>query len=439
MRVPAGNFAAAPRQNFAVPASCRVTGIARPTRNSEIGFELWLPDNWTGRYVQLGNGGFAGNIDQPSLANEIRRGNAAAMTDTGHKAGEFDASWALGHPEKILDYGYRSIKVTSDAAHELIRAYYRRPVSHSYFVGCSNGGRQALMAAQRYPGDWDGILAGSPAVGWTQQLAIFAAIQHRLRSDPRNWIQTERLLAIQRVALASCTRKALKCEVDLGRLSCRRGTDRNCLSVEQAASLGLIQSGPSGRHGALASGFDPRWAAVPDNWDRWILNADREAPSDLVFATQAFRFLILDRPNWRVEFFHAAQDFARASNRPVDGQRLADVLDAANPDLTRFAARGGKIIAYVGLADAAVSPFAGVAYYQNVASRMGGIAATKGFFAPVRRAWHGALPGRSRTKCFRPSMGLSRVEHRRAPRRPPCARNLGRGPPGAPDFDCRQI
>ena len=115
-KVSSGPYEPRPGTRFELPTSCRVRGVARPTRDSQIGFELWLPDGWNGRFVQLGNGGFAGNIDHPSLANEIRRGNAAAMTDTGHKASEFDASWALGHPQKAIDYGYRSIKVTADTA-----------------------------------------------------------------------------------------------------------------------------------------------------------------------------------------------------------------------------------------------------------------------------------------------------------------------------------
>jgi len=379
-RVPAGSFAAAPGLRLPVPGSCRLTAIARPTRDSEIGFELWLPDEWSGRYVQLGNGGFAGNIDHPSLASEIRRGNAAAMTDTGHKADQFDASWALGHPQKIVDYGYRSIKATADAAHRLMRLYYGRAAARRYFVGCSNGGRQALMAAELYPGDWDGILAGSPAVGWTEQLAAFAAIQHRLRSDPRNWIPAQGLASIEQLARASCAPGQVRCKVDVRRLKCSGESGGHCLSPAQAATLELIQSGPAPRPGGLATGFDPRWAAVPGNWDRWILNRDSRAPSDLAFATQAFRYLILDRPGWSIGDFDPARDFARASDRPVAGRRLADVLDAANPDLRRFAARGGKIILYVGLADAVLSPFAGIAYYRNVAARMGGTARAQLFF-----------------------------------------------------------
>jgi feruloyl esterase len=159
-----------------VPEFCRVQGEAQPTAASQIGFEVWLPaSGWNGRYYQLGNGGFAGNIHQPALAAELRRGNAVAATDTGHRANAFDASWALHQPEKIVDYGYRSIQETSRAAQELVREYYGSPARFRYFTGCSNGGRQAFMAAQRFAEEWDGILAGAPAYDWTRQLATFAA------------------------------------------------------------------------------------------------------------------------------------------------------------------------------------------------------------------------------------------------------------------------
>jgi pimeloyl-ACP methyl ester carboxylesterase len=159
-----------------VPEFCRVQGEAHPTADSQIGFEVWLPaSGWNGRYYQLGNGGFAGNIHQPALVAELRRGNAVAATDTGHRANAFDASWALNHPERIIDYGYRSLHETSRVADDLLHAYYGRPARFRYFTGCSNGGRQAFMAAQRFPDEWDGILAGAPAYNWTLQLATFAA------------------------------------------------------------------------------------------------------------------------------------------------------------------------------------------------------------------------------------------------------------------------
>jgi hypothetical protein len=379
-RVPAGEFTAGAGEAIAVPDSCRIAGVARPTADSRIGFELWLPEDWNGRYAQLGNGGFAGNIDASALAAEIGRGNAAAMTDTGHTAGQFDASWALGHPERIVDYGYRSITATAGAAGKLIRDYYGRPARRRYFIGCSNGGRQALMAAQRYPGDWDGILAGSPAIGWTRQLATFAAIQHRLRASPENWIPADKLPAIQRSAIAACANasgdhpvlsQARQCPPDAGRLVCR-AAGPDCLTAPQAATLQLIEAGPGNARGEpLFYGFDPRAAALPGNWDRWILNPDPEAPSELAFATEAYRYLILDRPDWNIGEFNLDRDFALASERRLAGRPLSAILDADDPDLGRFAAHGGKLVMYLGGSDALISPGAGLAYYLRVMLRMG--------------------------------------------------------------------
>ncbi len=380
MNVAAGTFTAPNGKSFKLRSSCRVTGEARPTSASRIGFELWLPEQWSGRYVQLGNGGFAGNIDEPSLANELRLGNAAAMTDTGHKADQFDASWALNQPEKVIDYGYRSIKVTADSAGLLIGQYYRRRPDHRYFVGCSNGGRQALIAAQRYPGDWDGIIAGSPALDWTEQLATFAAVQHQLRARPENWIPIAKLPAIQRAAAKACPSSSnIICRVDAAKLRCRSTDEPDCLTAAQARSLDLIQSGPRDQLGKpIFHGFAPT-GDLRSNWGRWILNADRDLPGDLTFATQAYRYLILDRPDWRIEEFELGRDFKRASERRIAGQTLSTILDARSAAFGRFARRGGKLIIYIGGADAVISPAAALAYYRSVAAQMGGMTHARKF------------------------------------------------------------
>lgn len=384
--------------------SCRVTAAIRPTADSEIRFELWLPDAWTGRYVQLGNGGFAGNIDQPSLEAEMRRGNAAAMTDTGHKAGQFDASWALGHPEKVVDYGYRSIRATAEAANRLITRYYTKSPRYRYYIGCSNGGRQALAAAQRYPGHWDGILAGSPAVYWMRQLAWFDAIQQRLRSEPRNRIPAEKLPAIQRAALTSCgtaTTAPWLCRLRSRDLQCRAAETRECLTEAQLATLEMIQGG--------SFGFAATAAAAPQNWDNWILNRDAGVPGQAALATQSERYLFPSMP-------------------PA---QLAATLDAADPDLRRFKARGGKLIMYLGWSDALISPAAGMGYYEGVKRRMGGRAATHSFFrlfiAPGMQHCQGGIAPNSFGQAW-VAPGISRrprhdirsaleawVEHGRAP------------------------
>jgi len=267
------------------PEFCRVQGEARPTPDSQIGFELWLPaSGWNGRYYQLGNGGFAGSIHQPALAAELRRGNAVAATDTGHRANAFDASWALNHPEKIIDYGYRSLQETARVARDLVREYYGRPATYTYFTGCSNGGRQALMAAQRFPEAWDGILAGAPALNWTQQLATFA-------------------------------------------------------------------SHPAG-----------------------------DVRSQLTFAEQFFRYMVYDDPTWTLARFEWPRDFERAQQRRVGNETLRQVLDATDPDLSRFERRRGKLLMYFGWADDLISPRAGVDYYERVVAQMGGIERTQEFF-----------------------------------------------------------
>ena len=371
------------------PPSCRVKGIARPTPRSEILFELWLPSRWNGRYVQLGNGGFAGNIDEPSLAAEIERGNAAAMTNTGHSAGQFDASWALGQPDRILDYGHRSIKVTSDAAHRLLREYYGRSSDRNFYVGCSNGGRQALMAAQHYPDDWDGILAGAPAVQWTKQFATFAAIEHRLLAAPANWLPAAKLPAIQRAALAGCPPSTVShgvaddprlCAFDARKLLCHGVETRDCLTAQQANTLDLIRSGPRAPNGGFHYfGFEPTSASGPGTWDRWIVPPRRDAPDLLTFATQAYRYLILDDPSWTVGKFEP-RHLALASERRLAGQRLAEILDPDEGGLGRFNARGGKLVMYFGWGDPVISPRAGVDYYERVTLAMGGLKRTKGFF-----------------------------------------------------------
>jgi feruloyl esterase len=348
-----------------MPAHCRVRGVARPTPQSQIGFELWLPTaRWNGRYYQLGNGGFAGNIHAPSLAAEVARGNAAAATDTGHVGTGFDASWAAGQPERVVDYGHRSLKATSDAAAALITAYYGRPANWRYFAGCSNGGRQALMVAQRYPEDWDGIVAGAPANRWTQQLASFAALQRQLRAVPGGWLQAAKLPAIQREALASCSPAAgvkggvatdpRHCRFDPAAMLCRGAETDTCLTPAQVTSLRMIQQ----------AGYEATTAAIPGAWDEWIVQADPSRPSQLTFATQAARYFGGAGLDWTVADFDPARDGAALD-------RLGGTLDADATDLGAFRARGGKIIGYFGWADALIAPHTGVDYYAQVTARMG--------------------------------------------------------------------
>jgi feruloyl esterase len=158
------------------PERCEVQAITRPTKDSEIRIELWLPlsSGWNGKYLQIGNGGWAGSINRTGLVGPLRRGYAVAATDNGHvsEGSVPGASWAIGHPEKLIDFGYRAVHETSVQAKAILRAYFGRDQDLSYFNGCSDGGREALMEAQRYPEDFEGIIAGAPANNWSRVYGI---------------------------------------------------------------------------------------------------------------------------------------------------------------------------------------------------------------------------------------------------------------------------
>lgn len=387
-----GTFVAPDGERLTVPAFCRIYGKARPTDDSNISFEVWLPaEKWSARYHQFGNGGFAGRISYVSLAGELRRGNAVAATDTGHEGTGFDAAWARGHPQKIIDYGYRSLKVTSDISGALIRAYYSPKTWRRYFTGCSNGGRQALMVAQRYPDDWDGILAGSPFNHATAHLASMARIQQRLR-NPENALPAAKLPAIQRAAVASCTSAARvvagvpadprHCPLQPATLICKGAPNDDCLTAAQAATLQMIQEGlrdpRTGKR--MLFGFEPTGAALANNWSRWIVNREPRPDSQLHFAAQFFQNMVFDDSQWSIERFTLDRDLRTARERDISGEPLAHVLDSVDPDLGRLHQHGGKLLMYAGWADALISPHGAIEYYDDATTRMGGARRTQSFF-----------------------------------------------------------
>jgi feruloyl esterase len=188
-----------------MPAFCRVAGVIKPSADSDIRFEVWMPaSGWSGRFQGVGNGGFAGSISYSQMIVALKAGDATASTDTGHQSQNgTDASWALGHPEKLVDFGYRAIHETTVAAKAIVGEFYGKRPAHAYFNSCSNGGRQALMEAQRYPDDYDGIVAGAPANNWTHLLAN-GAWDVKLLLDKEGYIPAGKLPAIQAAALATC-------------------------------------------------------------------------------------------------------------------------------------------------------------------------------------------------------------------------------------------
>jgi hypothetical protein len=372
--VAAGSFASAAAFKD-LPAFCRVTGVIKPTSDSEIKFEVWLPaTGWNGKFQGVGNGGFAGSISQAALAGPLARGYAVASTDTGHSGG--DASWALGHPEKIIDYGHRGIHEMTEKAKAIINSFYGSGPKHSYFASCSNGGRQALMEAQRYPNDYDGLIAGAPANYFTQTLTGFAWNMQAMLVDPASYIPASKLKAIETAALAACdTRDGVTdgviddpagCRFDPAVLLCKGAESDACLTEKQVAALKKIYSGPRNSKGEqIVPGFLPGGETGPAGWTAWITGAAPRGSAQFFFASQTERNMIHNDPAWDIKTFNIDQDSKLADDK------LAPILNAADANLKAFKARGGKLILYHGWSDAALPPTNTIRYYHDVVAKMG--------------------------------------------------------------------
>jgi feruloyl esterase len=358
-----------------LPGFCRLAGIIKPTSDSEIKFEVWMPsENWNGKFHGIGNGGFAGSISHGGMASALARGYASASTDTGHSGG--DASWALGHPEKIVDYGHRAIHEMTEKAKLVVKAFYGDGPKRSYFASCSNGGRQALMEAQRYPNDYDGIIAGAPANAFTQVLTGFAWNMQLLLGDTASYISSKKLKAIEAAALAACDARdgvtdgvlddPTKCGFDPATLLCKGTETDECLTEKQVAALKKIYAGPRNSKGQqIIPGFTPGGETGTGGWTAWITGATPTAAAQFFFSTQAFKNMVYSDPNWDYKTFDLVRDGKLAD------EKLATVLNATDPDLKAFNARGGKLILYHGWNDAALPPVNTINYFQNVVAKLG--------------------------------------------------------------------
>ena len=357
-----------------LPAFCRVSGILRPTSDSVIHFEVWLPEqNWNGRLLGVGNGGFAGSIGWTQMAASLGRGFAVTATDTGHRAEASDASWAFGHPEKVKDFGWRALHLTTQNAKQIIAAYYGHPQSKAYFDSCSDGGREALMEAQRFPGDYDGILAGAPANNWSHMLAGAVGSNQSLFKDPRSYISDLKLPAIQKASLAACDaldgvkdgiiNDPKACHFDPKVLLCKGDDTPACLTQPQIEAVRHLYSDTKDSHGVTVfGGFN---MGDETGWSAWDIGPAPGASYSAQYVEDDFRYVVDGDPTWNV----LTADLDVSLQQSVE--KTAADLDATNPDLSPFVARGGKLILYHGWNDPAISPSNTIAYYQSVQQKMG--------------------------------------------------------------------
>jgi feruloyl esterase len=358
-------------------AFCRVVGVIKPSADSHIRFEVWMPaTGWNGKFQGVGNGGYAGSVSYGELVAALAGGYATASTDTGHADGNsVDATWALGHPEKVIDFGYRAIHETAVKAKALITAYYGEGPKRSYFAACSNGGRQALMEAQRFPEDYDGIIAGAPANQWTRLLS-FAGEIVRAASQPGAYLPASKLPAIQAAAVAACDADdgvkdgivdtPSRCRVDPKTLLCKGTESDACLTAPQVATLTLIHDGARTAGGLpFSPGYSPSGEAAAGGWAEWITGETMESALLFGFSTQFFTNIVHADPAWSYRTFNLDRDSKAAV------EKAAHTLDATDADLSRFRAHGGKLILYHGWNDAAIPALHVVEYYQKVGATLG--------------------------------------------------------------------
>jgi Tannase and feruloyl esterase len=360
-----------------LPAFCRVVAEAKPTGDSDIKIEVWLPaSGWNGKLQGIGNGGFAGLIDDMQLAAAIKHGYAATATDTGHAGSPIDAAWAVGHPAKVTDFGHRGIHEMTRVAKALVQAYYSKAPQRSYFAGCSDGGREALMEAQRYPEDYDGILAGAPANNWTPLLTTAAYDTQALTSDPGSFIPPAKIPTIAAAVNAACDQldgvrdgilnDPRQCHFDPATIQCKAEDSDKCLTAAQVVSLKKLYAGTPDSSGHIVfPGYLPGAEEGQGGWGLWITGPAPAKSLMAAFGSGFFSDFVYEKSDWDFKTFNVDAGLKVAT------KKTAEALNATNADLKPFKARGGKLIIYHGWNDPAISALNTVNYYESVIKTMG--------------------------------------------------------------------
>jgi len=371
---PPGGGESAPKKEAArsyqsLPAFCRVAATLTPTSDSDIKIEVWLPAaGWNRKFQAVGNGGWAGTISYSALADAVREGYAGASTDTGHVGGS--GSFVLGHPEKLADFSWRSEHEMTVKAKAIVRAFYGSAARRSYWNGCSTGGRQGLKEAQKFPEDFDGIVAGAPAnrtpLGLWNAFAIF--------KDESSFVPPSKYPLIHQAVLEACDlldglkdgliADPTRCKFDPQVLSCKGPDSPSCLTAPQVEAVRKIYTPATDRRtgrelfSPLPRGSELGWGAMGGGPEPSALTLDQ------------LKYVVFKDPNWNWRTFDFNRDVARfelPENLP---------MNATDPNLKAFFRHNGKLLIYHGWSDAQVSPFATIKYYQSVVDTMGGASKT---------------------------------------------------------------
>jgi feruloyl esterase len=359
--------------NKDLPAHCRVAATLKPSSDSDIKIEVWMPaSGWNGKFEAVGNGGWSGAISTASLGAAIQRGFAAASTDTGHEG--TSARFALDHPDKLIDYGYRAVHEMTVKSKAIIAAYYTKGAKLSYWNGCSAGGKQGLKEAQRFPEDFDAIIAGAPANNWTGRAAHALWIAQTVHANEASYIPPAKYALIHNAVLEACdTRDGLKdgilddptrCQFDPKVLECKSADGPACLTASQVEAARRIYSGVANSRTkeqifpGLEPGSELGWAVMA-------------GPQAFAIAQEHFKYVVFKDPSWDYRTLNFDSDIALAE-KTDDG-----TINATDPNLKPFFGHGGKLLQYHGWNDWQIAPLNSVNYYKTVLDTLGGAAKVK--------------------------------------------------------------
>jgi Tannase and feruloyl esterase len=360
-----------------LPPFCRVAGVIAPTSESQILFEVWLPlENWNGKFTGVGNGGWAGVISFGPLAEQLRRGYATASTNTGHEVtpGVNAARFAFEKPEQLIDFAYRSHHETALKAKALAQAFYGKPAERSYFIGCSSGGYEGLMEAQRFPTDYDGIVAGMPANNWTRLMAGDLDGILAVSRNPASNLPLSALGLLYRGVLAACDKgdgvidgvleDPRQCTFDPAVLTCRPNQEpATCLTTAQVEAARRVYGGlKDPKTGAqlypgLAPGSEPFWP-------------HRDPANPFPIPIAHYKWLVFADPDWDWKTFELTDPADYEAYLKAEA-KFAPILNATDPNLREFKERGGKLLQYHGWNDQLIAPQNSIDYYESVLAFFG--------------------------------------------------------------------
>ena len=408
--VPAGAFTPpGAARSINLPEFCRVMALSRPVNDSEIHFEIWLPPvaNWNRKFEGTGNGGFSGSLSYGAMANALNRGYATAGSDTGHQAD--DLKFGVGHPEKINDWAYRAVHLMTETAKLIVRNYYGRLPQYSYFTGCSTGGQQALTEAQRFPADYDGIIAGDPG---NNRIHLMAGAMWSL--EAARPLTAEKLPLITKAAIASCDAvdgvtdgvidDPRRCAFDPGALLCKGDDNSSCLTAPQVEAVRKIYRGA--RNPRTGERIFAGWTlGTETTWTTYFVGPTEPRRNEF------WKLWVFNNPDWDWRTFDFDRDLAYADTKMA-------VVNSMDADLRPFKERNGKLLVYHGWADGNVPAADAIGYYENVERVMGGSDSTIDFFRLFLVPGMGHCSGGDGPNTFDTIGALEQwVEHGKAPER----------------------